>query len=141
MNLKNWLKSCKYPENVINRAFRNARLQGQAPLKTNPNNIPFVTTYHDNVNNNEKVEKIRRKFNDIQSDHLNNVLKNGNIILAQKQPKNLLRLLSKARFNTDTNNFIQLKYYHLFYESDFHKKDHDNINCPEYLKKHLNTLS
>ena len=53
--LKNWLKSCKYPENVINRAFRNARLQGPAPLKTNSNNIPFVTTYYDNVNNNEKV--------------------------------------------------------------------------------------
>ena len=31
--LKNWLKSCKYPGNVINRAFRNARLQGPAPLK------------------------------------------------------------------------------------------------------------
>ena len=30
-------------------------------------------------------------------------------MLAQKQPKNLLRLLSKARFNTDTSNFIQLK--------------------------------
>ena len=27
----------------------------------------------------------------------------------QKQPKNLLRLSSKARFNTGTNNFIQLK--------------------------------
>ena len=53
--LKNWLQSCKYPENVINRAFRNARLQGPAPLKTNSNNIPFVTTYYGNVNNNEKV--------------------------------------------------------------------------------------
>ena len=108
---KNWLKNCKYPENVINRAFRNARLQGPAPLKTNSNNIPFVTTYYDNVNNNEKVKKIRRKFNDIQSDHLNNVFKNSNIILVQKQPKHLLRLLSKARFDTDTNNFIQLKGY------------------------------
>ena len=61
--LKNWLKSCKYPEKDINRAFRNAILQGPAPLKTNSNNIPFVTTYYDNVNNNEKVKKIRRKFN------------------------------------------------------------------------------
>ena len=43
------------------------------------------------------------------SDHLKNLFTNSNIILAQKQPKNLLRLLSKARFNTDTNNFIQLK--------------------------------
>ena len=65
-------KSCKYPEIVINRAFRNARLQGPALLKTNSNNIPFVTTYYDHVNNNEKLLKIRRKFIDIQSDHLNN---------------------------------------------------------------------
>ena len=68
-----------------------------------------MTIYYYNVSNNEKVKKICRKFNDIQSDHLKNVFKNSNIILAQKQPKNLLRLLSKARFNTDTNNFIQLK--------------------------------
>ena len=60
--LKNWLKSCKYPENVINRAFRNARLQGPAPLKTNSNNIPFVTTYYDNVNNNEKVRMVGFSF-------------------------------------------------------------------------------
>ena len=53
--LKNWLKSCKYAENVINGASRNAKLQGPAPLTTNSNNIPFVTTYYDNVNNNEKV--------------------------------------------------------------------------------------
>ena len=68
-----------------------------------------MTTYYDNVNNNEKVEKIRKKCYDIQSDYLKNIFKNSNIILAQKQPKNLLRLLSKARFNTDANNFIQPK--------------------------------
>ena len=53
--LRNWLKSCKYRENVINRAFRNARLQGTVPLKTNSNNIPFVTTCYDHVDNKEKV--------------------------------------------------------------------------------------
>ena len=79
---KKWLKSCEYPKNVINRAFHTARLQGSAPLKTNSNNIPFVTTIYDNVNNNEKVLKICRTFNDIQSDHLKNVFKNSNIILA-----------------------------------------------------------
>ena len=39
----------------VNIAFHNARLQGLALLKTNSNNIPFVTTYYDNVNNNKKV--------------------------------------------------------------------------------------
>ena len=75
--LKNWLKSCKYPENVINRAFRNARLQGPAPLKTNSNNIIFVTTYYDHGNNKEKVKKICSLFNDIQSHHLKNVFKDS----------------------------------------------------------------
>ena len=28
-----------------------------------------------------------------------------------------------------------------FYENHFHKRGHDTINCPEHLKKHLNTLS
>ena len=40
--LKNWLKSCKYPENIINRAFCNARQQGPAPLNTNSNNIQII---------------------------------------------------------------------------------------------------
>ena len=53
--MKSWLKSCKYLENVTNRAFRNAKLQGPPPLKTNSKNISFAKTYYDNVNNNEKV--------------------------------------------------------------------------------------
>ena len=79
-----------------------------------------MRTYYDNVNNNEKVKKIRRKFNDIQSDHLKNVFRNSNIILAQKRPKNFLRLLSKARLNTESNNFIQIK--GLFKFTDTHCK-------------------
>ena len=68
-----------------------------------------MTTYYDNVNYNEKLLKIRKKFNDIQSDHLKIIFKNSDTILAQGQQKNLLRLLPKAQFNTDTNNFIQPK--------------------------------
>ena len=28
-----------------------------------------------------------------------------------------------------------------FYENHFPKKGNDTINCPDYLKEHLNTLS
>ena len=55
MNLKIGWKVVNTRQNVINRAFRTARLQGPAPFKTNSNNILFVTAYYDNVNNNEKV--------------------------------------------------------------------------------------
>ena len=59
-DLKNWLKSSKHPENIINRAFHNAILQFPAPLR------------------------IRKNFNGIQSDHLKNVFKNSSITFAQK---------------------------------------------------------
>ena len=39
--------------------------------------------------------------------YIKNVFRNGNIILAQNQPKNLPCLLFKARFDNETNNFIQ----------------------------------
>ena len=44
-----------------------------------------------------------KKFNGIQPYHLKNVSKNGNI----NQQKNLIRLLTKVRFNTGINYFIQ----------------------------------
>ena len=62
-----------------------------------------MTTYYDNV------KKVRKKFNGIQPDHLKNVFKSTNIIFAQKQRRDLLRLLPKGRFDTYTNNFIQPK--------------------------------
>ena len=68
-----------------------------------------MTTCYGNVNNNEKVKNIRKTCNDIKSNHLKNEFRNIDIILAEKQPKNLLRLLCKPRLNTDTNNFIQPK--------------------------------
>ena len=53
------------------------------------------------------VRKIRSKLSNIQSRHLSEVFKNKNIILSQKQPKNLLRLLARATFSTEINAFQQ----------------------------------
>ena len=46
--LKNWLKDCNYPDSIINQSFYHAILQGPAPFKDNPKNVPFVTTYYEN---------------------------------------------------------------------------------------------
>ena len=53
------------------------------------------------------VRKIRSKLSIIQSRHLSEVCKNKNVILSQKQPKNLLRLSTRARFSTEINAFQQ----------------------------------
>ena len=41
--LKSWLLKCKYPKNIIDKGFHNARLQGPAPQKVNKDNITTFT--------------------------------------------------------------------------------------------------
>ena len=55
------------------------------------------------------VTKVCSKLSNIQSRHLSEVFKNKNVILSQKQPKNLLWLFLWARCNTEINAFQQQK--------------------------------
>ena len=70
-------------------------------------NMPFVTTYYENIDSEKVVWKIHSKLSNIQSVHLSEVYKNKTAILSQKQLKNLLWLLTWARFNTKINAFQQ----------------------------------
>ena len=99
--LKNWLKDCNDPDSIINQSFYHAKLQGPAPFKDNPKNVPFVTTYYENIDNEKVIRKIRSKLLNIQSRLVAELFKNKNVVISQKQPKNLLRLLTGAGFNTN----------------------------------------
>ena len=47
-----WLKNYKYPDHIILNAIYNVKLHGPAPKpKNNFNNIPFVTSLHENTDN------------------------------------------------------------------------------------------
>ena len=81
---KNWFKDCNYPDSIINQSFYNAKLQGPDPFKDNSKNIPFVTTFYENIDNEKVVRKIRSKLSNIQSRHLLELFKNKNVILSQK---------------------------------------------------------
>ena len=95
--LKHWLKNNKYPDHVISNAFYNAKLQGPAPKpKDNSENIPFVTTFHEDINNNIIMKNIKRKIENTPSDHLKEIYQESNIFLSQRQPKNLLNLLTNS---------------------------------------------
>ena len=98
--LKTWLKHCIYPGSMINQSFYNAKLQGPVPFTDNSKNIPFVTTYYENIDNEKLVRKIRFKR------HLTKVFKNKDVIFSQMEPKNLLRLLTRARFSTEVNELL-----------------------------------
>ena len=98
--LKTWLKHCIYPGSMINQSFYNAKLQGPVPFTDNSKNIPFVTTYYENIDNEKLVRKIRFKR------HLTEVFKNKDVIFSQMEPKNLLRLLTRTRFSTEVNELL-----------------------------------
>ena len=78
----------------MNQSFYNAKLQGPEPFTDNSKNIPFVTTYYENIDNEKVVRKIPSELSNIQSRQLSEVFKNKNVNISQKQPKNLPRLLN-----------------------------------------------
>ena len=71
--LKNWLKDRNYTDSVINQSFYNAKVQGPVPYTDNSKNIPFVTTYYENIDNEKVVWKILSKLSNNQSRHLSEV--------------------------------------------------------------------
>ena len=60
--LKNWLKECYYTDSVINQSFYNVKLKGPAPFTDNSKNIPFVTIYYENIDNEKVVRKVYSKL-------------------------------------------------------------------------------
>ena len=60
------------------------------------NNIPFVTTFHEDTNIKFIMNSIKRKIENTSSDYSKGIVQESNILLSQRQPKKLLRLLSKS---------------------------------------------
>ena len=98
--LKNWLLNCDYPEHTINLAFHNAKLQGPAPFKNKNKTIPYVSTFYPNIDNQSLVYNIQKKFKNIHSDYLKEIFDKNNIILSQRQPKNMKRILAPSTFTS-----------------------------------------
>ena len=63
--------------------------------KNNFNNIPFVTSFHEDKDNKIIMKNIKRKIENTPSDYIKEIFQESNIFLS-RQPKNLLRLLSNS---------------------------------------------
>ena len=108
--LRLWLQECKYPDHIISKAFHDAKLQGPAPAPKNPrNNIPFVTTYNSNTNHKFTLNNMKRKLETTNDIELANIFKDCNIILSQRQPPNLLRLLNNKNKSDNTTGVFKCK--------------------------------
>ena len=90
--LRIWLKSNKHPDHVISNAFYNARLQGPAPKpKENANNIPFVTTFHEDIDNKVIMKNIKRKMENTPSDYIKETFQESNIFFISTSTKEFIK--------------------------------------------------
>ena len=93
--LQIWLKICKYPDHIISKSFHKSKLWGPAPKPNDKPVLSFVTTYHGNIDNLSLMSNIRKKINYTPSEDFHSLFnKESNMLLAQRLPKNLLRIPS-----------------------------------------------
>ena len=102
--LKNWLLKRNYPSQLIDKKIHNAKLQGPAPApqpQNNTNNrLVFTTTYTSNFSHKNTIQQINSLFHLPRTERIKSVFNNFSVMQAYKQPKNLLRHLTKAAFTS-----------------------------------------
>ena len=100
LELKHWLRNCNYPVKIIKKGFRNARMQGPAPLPNSDIILPLVTTYYSNYNLNHLAKSSSRLLKYSRDERVKEVFGNREIVLSHKQPQNILRHLSTSSFKS-----------------------------------------
>ena len=99
--LSGWLRACGFPENVIRKGIHDARLQGPGPNpKHKKRTLPFVTTHSSNMNSQNIVELSNQLLDNVEDERLITAFNNTKVVLAQRQPPNLLRQISRAEFTS-----------------------------------------
>ena len=122
--MKEHLIESKYP--IIERGFRNARLQGPAN-KPNNNNITFVTRYATNYDSRHVTRRAQKLLNECRNDKLKDVFKDTKVTLALQQQPNILRLLTSTVFNSSN----EIKLPNGFYKCD----DVRCLICKRYIQE------
>ena len=101
--MKSFFLARNYPEKLIEDSITKALSIPQADLrkakpKAHTEILPFVSTH--NPNNPNLLPLIKSTLNILNSDaHMNKVLKSSKFICSKRQPPNLGRLLTKAKFS------------------------------------------
>ena len=99
--LRTALLACGYPAHIINKGFHNARLQGPAPdPEKKKKTLPLVSTYNSNLDSKKVVSTSRDLLSNVKDEKLKRVFANQSPTLALKQPPNLLRQLTSAKFTS-----------------------------------------
>ena len=91
---------------MIDKKIHCARLQGPSPgKKMNSNDvIPLITTFSSNFDTKNITTNIRSLLSNENHGKLRSTVQNIKVVSAYKQPKNLKKLLIKAKFRDKSNS-------------------------------------
>ena len=99
--MKNWLHKCGYPKFVVDKGLHNSKLQGPAPAPaTKKELIPFVTQHCSNYSCNLVTKKLKLLIENCPDQSTKNFFKDRDIVNAVRQPPNILRQLTSAKFDS-----------------------------------------
>ena len=100
--MKIWLYNSGYPKHVVGKGLHNARLQGPAPdPKKKKDIIPFVTQNCSNFSCRSVTKKLRLMIDQCPDDSTRKFFQNKEVVHAVRQPNNILRQLTSAKFDTN----------------------------------------
>ena len=103
-DMMNWLKNSGYPQQVVEKGLHNARLQGPAPDPAKKKDIiPFVTQNNSNFSCNVITKKLQHMVDNCPDEETRTFFQSKQIVQAVRQPQNILRQLTSAKFETLTS--------------------------------------
>ncbi len=101
-DLRIWFREKKYPEKVVEKGIHNALLQGPAPLSAKKEVIPLISTFSSNYSTDSIARQANILLERCPDDSTKHSFRNKKIVQAYRQPQNLLRMLTSAKFSTNT---------------------------------------
>ena len=100
--MKNWLYNSGYPKYIVDKGLHNARLQGPAPDPARKKDIiPFVTQNASNYACASITKKLKLLVDNCPDEPTKTFFQSKEIVHALRQPENVLRQLTSAKFETD----------------------------------------
>ena len=103
--MKTWLDNCGYPKKVVDKGLHNARLQGPAPDPSKKKDIiPFVTQNSSNYSCVSVTKKLKQMIEQCPDENTRKFFQSKQVVHAARQPPNILRQLTTARFDTQKLN-------------------------------------
>ena len=100
--MKYWLYNSGYPKYIVDKGLHNAKLQGPAPNPADKKDIiPFVTQNSSNFSCSQVTKKLQLLIDQCPDQETRDFFKSKDIIQAVRQPPNILRQLTSAKFDSE----------------------------------------